>query len=231
MGVNDRAQLAVVSEILRERIVKKHMKEGVTFIDPKSVYLDPDTVIGMDTVVYPNVTLEKECVIGEDVMLYPGSRISASHIGNGTTVQNSVILDAEIGSETTVGPYAYVRPGSKIGDYCRIGDFVEVKNSGIGDGTKVSHLTYIGDSDFGKRINVGCGVVVVNYDGKSKFRTTVGDDAFIGCNTNLVSPVQVGEGVYIAAGSTITDDIPANAFAIARSRQTVKKDWNDKRKR
>ena len=230
MGVNDRIQLAQVSEILRGRILEEHMKNGVTLVDPRNTYIDAGCTIGSDTVIYPNVTLEGRTEIGADVTLYPGSRIKDSVIGDGTDVQNSVILDAAVGAHTTVGPNAYIRPDSVVGDHCRIGDFVEIKNSRIGDGTKVSHLTYIGDSDFGTGINVGCGVVVVNYDGKSKFRTTVGDDAFIGCNTNLISPVHVGGGVYIAAGSTITDDIPDNAFAIARSRQTVKTDWKDKRK-
>lgn len=230
MGVNDRVQLAQVSEILRTRILERHMKNGVTIIDPKNTYIDADCTIGQDTVIYPNVTLEKGTVIGENVTLYPGSRIENSSIADGTTVQNSVILDAQIGRETTVGPNAYVRPNSMIGDHCRIGDFVEIKNANIGNGTKVSHLTYIGDADFGEGINVGCGVVVVNYDGKNKFRTSVGDNAFIGCNTNLISPVRVGNDVYIAAGSTITDDIPEGAFAIARSRQTVKNGWKDKRK-
>lgn len=230
MGVNDRVQLSQVSEILRERILEQHMKNGVTLIDPKNTYIDAGCTIESDTVIYPNVTLEGNTRIGTDVTLYPGSRIKDSVIGDGTDVQNSVILNATIGSHTTVGPNAYIRPDSQVGDHCRIGDFVEIKNAKIGDGTKVSHLTYIGDADFGKGINVGCGVVVVNYDGKSKFRTAVGDDAFIGCNTNLISPVSVGSGVYIAAGSTITDDIPDNAFAIARSRQTIKTDWTDKRK-
>ncbi|WP_066649213.1 bifunctional UDP-N-acetylglucosamine diphosphorylase/glucosamine-1-phosphate N-acetyltransferase GlmU [Christensenella timonensis] len=230
MGVNDRAQLAQCAQVLRARIAEQHMKNGVSMVDPQTVYIDADVKIGRDTLIYPGVTLQSGCVIGEDVTLYPGSRIANSVIGKGTTVQNSVILDATVGENTTVGPYAYVRPGSGIGDGCRIGDFVEVKNSNIGNGTKVSHLTYIGDADFGERINVGCGVVVVNYDGKKKFRTSVGDGAFIGCNTNLVSPVSVGRETYIAAGSTITEDIPDKAFAIARSRQTVKTGWKDKRK-
>ncbi len=230
MGVNDRAQLAQVSAILRERILNEHMKNGVTLIDPHNTYIDAGCTIESDTVIHPNVTLEGNTKIGSDVTLYPGSRIKDSVIGDDTDVQNSVILNAQVGSHSTVGPNAYIRPGTVVGDHCRIGDFVEIKNANIGDGTKVSHLTYIGDSDFGKGINVGCGVVVVNYDGRSKFRTTVGDDAFLGCNTNLISPVNVGRGVYVAAGSTITEDIPDNAFAIARSRQTVKTNWKDKRK-
>ncbi len=231
MGVNDRVQLAAVSALLRGRIVEQHMKNGVTFIDPQAVYIDPDTEIGMDSVIYPGVTLEKGCRIGENVALYPGSRISGSVIGDGTTVQNSVVLDAEVGQRCTVGPYAYLRPATHVGSQCRIGDFVEIKNANIGDGTKVSHLTYIGDADFGTNINVGCGVVVVNYDGKKKYRTSVGNDVFIGCNTNLISPVKVEDGAYIAAGSTITDTVPKNSMAIARARQVIKTDWTDRRKK
>jgi len=230
MGVNDRVQLAEVSALLNRRIVEGHMKNGVTFVDPANTYVDPDTEIGQDTVVYPGVTLEKGCKIGQDVTLFPGSRISNATVGDGTTIQNSVVLDAKVGKKTTIGPYAYLRPGTCIGDGCRVGDFVEVKNSNIDDGTKVSHLTYIGDADLGKNINVGCGVVFVNYDGKRKFRSTIEDNVFIGCNTNLISPVKVGEGAYIAAGSTITEDMPDDSFAIARSRQVVKTGWKDKRK-
>ncbi len=230
MGVNTRAQLAEVAAILRGRILEEHMASGVTFIDPNNAYVDADTKIGADTVVYPGVVLEKGCEIGEDVTLYPGSRISNSKIGNGTAVQNSVVLDSKVGDNSTVGPYAYLRPGTNVGDHCRIGDFVEVKNSNIGDGTKVSHLTYVGDADMGKNINVGCGVVFVNYDGKNKYRSMVENNAFIGCNTNLISPVTVGEGAYIAAGSTITDDVPGGGLAIARARQVNKGSWKDKRK-
>lgn len=231
MGVNDRIQLAEVAKNLRCRIVEEHMRNGVTFVDPDAVYIDPDTTIGQDTVVHPGVTLEKGCRIGEEVVLYPGSRISSSIVEDGTVVQNSVLLDAKVGKHCTVGPYAYLRPKTIIGDHCRVGDFVEVKNSTIADGTKVSHLTYIGDAELGKNINVGCGVVFVNYDGKDKFKAIVEDDVFIGCNTNLISPVRVGKGSYIAAGSTITEDIPEESFAIARSRQVVKQGWKDKRKK
>ncbi|HBU11382.1 MAG TPA: bifunctional UDP-N-acetylglucosamine diphosphorylase/glucosamine-1-phosphate N-acetyltransferase GlmU [Clostridiales bacterium] len=229
MRVHDRAQLAEASGLLRARINLAHMQNGVTLADPNAVYIGPDVTIGRDTVVHPGVTLEGNCVIGEDVTLYPGSRIVSSEIGNGASVQNSVLLCAKVGNNTTVGPYAYLRPGTVLGDHCRVGDFVEVKNSNIGDGTKVSHLTYIGDADLGKNINVGCGVVFVNYDGKKKHRSTVGDNVFIGCNTNLVSPVEVGEGAYIAAGATITADVPARSLAIARARQVIKEGWKDKR--
>lgn len=228
LGVNDRVQLAQVSKILHARIAQKHMRNGVTILDPDATYIDPQTTIGQDTVIYPGVILEN-CRIGSNVTLYQGSRIVDSEIGEGTDVQNSVVLGAVIGAHTTVGPYAYLRPGTVIGDKCRVGDFVEVKNSRIGDGTKVSHLTYVGDADLGRNINVGCGVVFVNYDGRKKYRSQVGDKAFLGCNTNLISPVNVGEGAYVAAGSTVTDDVPPHAFCIARSRQVIKTDWIDKR--
>ena len=143
---------------------------------------------------------------------------------------SSVIIESEVGAGTNVGPFAYIRPNCTVGSDVKVGDFVELKNSTIGDGTKISHLTYIGDSDVGKGVNFGCGTVTVNYDGKKKYRTTIGDNCFIGCNTNLVSPVNVGDGAYIAAGSTITEDIPEDNLSIARARQVNKDGWKDKRK-
>ncbi len=228
LGVNDRVQLAQVSALLRGRIAKAHMENGVTLIDPGNTYIDAHTKIGRDTVIYPGVVLE-ESEVGEDVILYPGSRIYKSVVKDGCTVQNSVLLESEVGEKTTVGPYAYLRPGTRIAAGCRIGDFVEVKNSVVGAGTKLPHLSYIGDADLGEKINVGCGTVFVNYDGKRKHRTVVEDGVFIGCNSNLVAPVRVGEGAYIAAGSTITDDVPPHTLAIARSRQVIKTEWKDKR--
>lgn len=225
MGVNNRVQLAQVGKVLRSRINEMHMMNGVTLIDPDNTYIDAGVAIGKDTVIYPGVILEGNTVIGEANILYQGSRISNCKIGNDTIVENSVLTDSEVGSGTTVGPNAYLRPHSKIGDGCRIGDFVETKNVNIGNGTKVSHLTYVGDADLGEDINIGCGVVFVNYDGQVKSRSTVGDGAFIGCNTNLIAPVNVGENAYIAAATTVTKDIPDNAFAIGRSRQLVKEEW------
>lgn len=229
LGVNNNVQLYEASKILYMRTARRHMLNGVKMIDAAAVYVDPKTTIGAGTTVYPGVVLEKGCTIGTGVMLYPGSRIQASSVGDETVVQNSVVLEASVGSNSLVGPYAFLRPGTNVGSRCRVGDFVELKNCTLGDDTKVSHLTYIGDADFGSGINVGCGVVVVNYDGKDKFRSAVGDNAFIGCNTNLISPVSVGSGAYIAAGSTVTEDVPSNAFAIARARQVNKTEWHDKR--
>ncbi len=205
--------------------LKKFKDNGVTFIDEKTTYIEDNVSIGRGTVVEPNVYIKSGTVIGENSKIGFCSEISNSTIGNGVSIKHSVILDSSIADNTTVGPFAYIRPNCSIGKNVRIGDFVEIKNSNIDDGTKISHLTYVGDSDVGKNINFGCGTVTVNYDGKTKHRTVIEDDAFIGCNTNLIAPVRVGRGAYTAAGSTITEDIPENSLAIARERQTVKTDW------
>lgn len=229
-GINDRVQLGMAEAAMRQRLCRELQLAGATLIDPAATYVEYGVTVGRDTVVYPGNVLQAGTVIGEDCVLYPGNRLSQCRIGNGVTLQGSVILNAEVDDGATVGPYAYIRPDSHIGQNCRVGDFVEIKNATLGAGTKVSHLTYVGDADVGAGVNVGCGVVFVNYDGKRKFRSQVGDHAFIGCNTNLVAPVQVGEGAYTAAGSTITDDVPADALAVARSRQVVKAGWAARRR-
>jgi bifunctional UDP-N-acetylglucosamine pyrophosphorylase/glucosamine-1-phosphate N-acetyltransferase len=229
-GVNSREQLAEAEEIMRKRINRFHMENGVTLIDRERTYIGADVRIGMDTIVYPNNNLEGNTVIGSGCTLYPDSRIVDTVIGDRVTVMSSVVLESEVGNDTTIGPFAYVRPESQIGAHVKIGDFVEIKKSCIGDGTKISHLTYVGDAEVGKNVNFGCGTVTVNYDGKRKWKTTVGDDVFIGCNTNLIAPVTVNDGAYIAAGSTITDEVPKDSLAIARSRQVVKEEWAAKRR-
>ena len=230
LGVNSRAELAKVESIMRNRINRTHLDNGVTIIDPLNTYIEPEVVIGKDTIIYPGNVIEGKTVIGEDCVLYPNSRINNSTIGNGVEIQSSVILDSKIGDETTVGPFAYVRPESNIGEHVRIGDFVEIKKSTIGNNTKVSHLTYIGDAEVGERCNFGCGTVVVNYDGKKKHKTIIGDDSFIGCNTNLVSPVEVKDNTYIAAGSTITKEVPEGSLAIARAKQQNIEGWVERKK-
>lgn len=224
-GVNSRMQLAEAESYMRKKINRFHMENGVTMIDPERTYIEAGVKIGCDTVLLPGVVLEGNTVIGEDCVVGPDSRLTNVKLGNNVKFQYSTAIDSSVDDNTTVGPYAYIRPDCSIGKNVKIGDFVEVKNSTVGDGTKVSHLTYIGDSDVGERINFGCGTVTVNYDGHKKFRTVIGDDVFIGCNTNLVAPVKVGKGSYIAAGSTITDDIPENCLAIARERQINKTGW------
>ena len=231
LGINDRVQLAEAGKLINRRNVERIMRGGVTVIDPDSTYIDDSVKIGMDTVIYPNCYIESGTTIGEDCIIGPSTTLKNAKIGSGTAVDRAVLLDCSVGDNTNVGPFAYMRPNSKVGSNVKIGDFVEVKNSSIDDGTKVAHLTYIGDADVGKRVNFGCGTVIVNYDGINKHRTTIGDDAFIGCNSNLVSPVTVKDGAYTAAGSTITDEVPENALAIARSRQVNKEGWVTKNRK
>ena len=169
-------------------------------------------------------------MIGEDCEIGPNSRLTDTKLGDGVKFQSSTAIESEIGNETTVGPFAYIRPNCHIGNKVKVGDFVEVKNSNIGDGTKIPHLAYIGDTDAGEKINFGCGSIMVNYDGKKKHRTVVEDNVFVGCNVNLVAPVTVKKGSYIAAGSTITKDVPEEVLAVARARQQVIEGWVEKRK-
>lgn len=228
LGVNSRIQLAQAEKILKNRIIEELMNEGVTFIDPENTYIDQDVKIGKDTIVYPNCIIQGSTEIKEDCIIGPNSRILNSIIHNNVEINNSVVLDSEVKSGTHVGPFAYIRPDCIIGENVKVGDFVEVKNSSIGNDTKISHLTYIGDSEVGSKVNFGCGTVTVNYDGKKKHKTIIGDNVFIGCNTNLVAPVRVNNNTYIAAGSTITDEVPEGALAIARERQLNKLGWVEK---
>jgi len=225
IGVNSRAQLAEAEEILKNRINNRHLDNGVTLIDPKTTYIGGDVEIGQDTIIYPNNIIEGKTVIGENCTILQNCRIKDSIIGQSVEIQASIILDSKIGDKTTVGPFAYIRPDSVIGKSARIGDFVEIKKSTIGDNTKVSHLTYIGDAQVGSGCNFGCGTVVVNYDGTAKYKTIIGDNSFIGCNTNLISPAEVGDNTYIAAGSTITAKVEAGDLAIARAKQRNIKGW------
>lgn len=231
MGVNDKCQLAAAQSIMRERINTFHMLNGVTIIDPASTYIDADVTIGADSVVYPGTILEGKTQIGKNVLVGANCRLVNATIADGVDLQCSTVMDSRVDEGTHVGPYAYIRPGTTVGKNCKVGDFVELKKAIIGDGTKLSHLTYVGDARVGKNCNFGCGTVVVNYDGKRKYETVIGDNAFIGCNSNLVSPVTVNDGAYIAAGSTITDEVPKDSLAIARARQVIKNNWNDRRKK
>lgn len=230
LGVNSRVQLADVTKIMQKRINEQHMLNGVTIINPDQAYIGKDVEIGMDTIIYPNTIIEGKTTIGANCIVGPSTKVLYSQIGDYSAIDQSTVLRSSIGQYTSVGPFAYIRPDCKIGDHIKIGDFVEIKNASIGNNTKVSHLTYIGDADVGEYVNFGCGTVVVNYDGVHKHRTVIEDRAFIGCNTNLIAPVKVEEKAYTAAGSTITVDVPAYGLGIARARQVVIEDWV-KRKR
>ena len=189
-----------------------------------AIAVGPGTAILPGTILRGNTSIGKNCTIG------PNAYLENAKIGDNTVVNASQIYNSTVGFDTHVGPFAYIRPGSSVGNHVKVGDFVEIKNSVVDDGTKISHLTYVGDSDVGKNVNFGCGTVTVNYDRVKKSRTVIDDDAFIGCNANLIAPVHVGEGAYIAAGSTVTDDVPPAALAIARARQQNKRDWANRHK-
>ncbi|MED3662440.1 bifunctional UDP-N-acetylglucosamine diphosphorylase/glucosamine-1-phosphate N-acetyltransferase GlmU [Ureibacillus sp. FSL K6-8385] len=230
LGVNDRIALSRAEEIMRERINKKHMANGVTIINPSMTHISIDAEIGRDTIIYPGVVIEGKSVIGEDCIIGPNSQISNSKIGNRSVVKHSVVQQSVIGEDTSVGPFAHLRPEAEIGNRVKIGNFVEVKKSTLGDETKVSHLSYIGDAEVGKNVNIGCGSITVNYDGKNKYKTIIEDNVFVGCNSNLVAPVTLRTGSFIAAGSTITEEVPQDSLAIARARQTNKIDYAKKLK-
>jgi bifunctional UDP-N-acetylglucosamine pyrophosphorylase/glucosamine-1-phosphate N-acetyltransferase len=229
MGVNSRVELSRAEDIMRKRINETHMVNGVTIIDTNSTYIEADVQIGNDTIVYPGTMIRGNTIIGSNCIIGMNSNITNSKIGDYTEIENSTIIDSIVGENTNIGPYAYLRPNSNIGNNVKIGDFVEVKNATIEDNSKASHLSYIGDAHVGKDVNIGCGVVFVNYDGKNKYKSVVKDGAFIGSNSNLVAPVTVEEKGFIATGSTITEDVPQGALAIARERQVVKEGWVAKR--
>jgi len=222
LGVNDRAALAQAEAIMQKRINEALMMSGVTIKDPQTTYIDADVKIGRDTVVLPGSILSGRTEIGEGCTIGPNSEISNTKVGHHTTIRHSVVSDSEIGSEVQIGPFSHIRPQTAIGNRAKVGNFVEVKKSTIGEGSKASHLSYVGDAEIGKDVNLGCGMITVNYDGKYKYLTKVEDGAFIGCNVNLIAPVTVGKEAIVAAGSTITEDVEADSLAIARARQTNK---------
>ena len=216
-------------QALRLAVIEKHAKNGVRFVDEMTAYIDERVVIGEGTVIGPCVTLEGSTEIGRDCFIGQNTVITNSKVGDRTEIRSSVITDSIIGNETKVGPFAYLRPQSRIGSKCKIGDFVEVKNSTVGEQTAIAHLTYVGDSDVGKKVNFGCGTVTVNYDGLKKQRCVIGDNCFIGCNTNLIAPVELGKGAYTAAGSTVTKDVPDYALAVERADLKVKEGYSLKK--
>ncbi|AFS79381.1 bifunctional UDP-N-acetylglucosamine pyrophosphorylase GlmU [Gottschalkia acidurici 9a] len=228
-GINSKVQLAEAEKIMRKRTNERLMLEGAIIIDPESTYIDKNVKIGIDTVIHPGVVIEGNTEIGEDCIIGQNTRIKNSKIGNKVEIQISNIVDSKVEDDCHIGPFANLRPNSNLGRNVKIGDFVEVKNSTISDNSKASHLSYIGDSEVGKNVNIGCGVVFVNYNGKDKNKTIVKDNTFIGCNSNLISPVIINENSYVAAGSTITNNVEEYSLAIARSRQENKENWVTKK--
>ena len=217
-------------ELLRQRINRAHMEAGVIIVDPTTTHISPDALVESGSLIMPGCFIYGHSHIEATAKVGPNAMIVDSVIGCGASVNSSQVIESTIGAQTTVGPYAYIRPGCDVGEKVRIGDFVELKKAKIGTGTKIAHLSYLGDIELGERCNVGGGVIVVNYDGKKKYKTIVGDDSFIGCNVNLISPVHLGDDTYISAGSTITDDVPSEALAIARARQVNKEEWVRRRR-
>jgi bifunctional UDP-N-acetylglucosamine pyrophosphorylase/glucosamine-1-phosphate N-acetyltransferase len=230
-GINDRRQLAAAEKLIRRAILDYWMNAGVTVIDPDSTYVDREARIGPDTVIHPLTIIEGDSVIGAECVLGPGARLIRARLGDRVSVQYAVVVESRIGERSTVGPFAYVRPGCEIGAGVRIGDFVELKKSVVGAGSKVPHLSYVGDAVIGEKVNIGAGVITCNYDGEKKWTTVIEDGAFIGSNANLVAPVTVGRGAYIGAGSTIRRDVPSGALGVARSDQKNIPDWETLRKK
>jgi bifunctional UDP-N-acetylglucosamine pyrophosphorylase/glucosamine-1-phosphate N-acetyltransferase len=229
MGINTRVDLAVANEVLRQAKLKDLMLSGVTMVDPKTTYVDQTVEVGKDTILYPNCHLQGGTKIGERCILEPNSKVSDSIVGNDVTIRsNSVITESKIEEGASIGPFSHLRPLSEVKTKAKIGNFVEVKKSSIGKGSKANHLAYIGDSFLGESVNIGAGTIFCNYDGFEKHPTVIGDRVFVGSNVELVAPVKVGNGSTIGAGSTITKDVPEGALAISRTKQKNIKGWSKK---
>ncbi len=229
MGVNNRVQLSEAQKIMNRRIAERHMMNGVTVMNPDDVYIEDDVVIRNDTEVWSGAVIKGKTVIGSGCVIGKDTIIEDSIIGDRVDILKSVIKESKVGSDTTVGPFAYLRPKTQVGNECRVGDFVEMKNAIFGDGSKASHLSYIGDADVGENVNVGCGVVFSNYDGVNKFRSTVGDRAFIGSNVNLIAPVTLEDDAYVAAGTTVTVTVPEGSLCVGRSHEILEEGWVEKK--
>jgi bifunctional UDP-N-acetylglucosamine pyrophosphorylase/glucosamine-1-phosphate N-acetyltransferase len=232
LGINTRQELADVDRVMRRRKCESLMSSGVTIVDPETTFIDSDVEIGPDTVIYPSVQIEGRSQIAEDVTIRSFSRITNCRIGGASVVlEGCIIVDSTLGEQVSVGPYAHLRMNTVLADTVKVGNFVEVKNSSVGYGTKSMHLTYLGDATIGRNVNVGAGTITCNYDGVKKNPTVIEDEVFIGSDSQLIAPVRIGKGAYVAAGSSITDDVPPESLAIARGRQSVKEGWVRERKK
>lgn len=230
-GVNSREQLAAVEATVRREKNRALMAAGVTVVDPASTFVDAEVEVGRDTVLLPFTWLEGQTRVGEECIVGPQVRLRDSALGDRVAVEFAVLDQAQVGEDVKIGPFAYLRPGAVIEAGAKVGDFVEIKNSRVGAGSKVPHHSYIGDAEVGRGVNIGAGTITCNYDGERKHRTVIGDGCFIGANTNLVAPVRIGDGAYVASGSTITDDVPPGALGVARGRQRNVEDWVARRRR
>ena len=231
MGVNDRVQLSVAASILRVRINRELMLSGVTMIDPSAVYIEAGVEIGPDSVIYPNVHIRGRSRLGKGCLVEPGVVIRDCVIGERVTIKaGSILSESQVGDEASIGPMAHLRPGSNLGAHVKIGNFVETKKIVMGEGSKASHLTYLGDAEIGSDVNIGCGTITCNYDGVRKHKTTIGDRVFVGSDVQLVAPVTIGSNSLIAAGTTVTMDVPPDSLAIARTPQVNKEGWKLKKR-
>jgi bifunctional UDP-N-acetylglucosamine pyrophosphorylase/glucosamine-1-phosphate N-acetyltransferase len=232
IGINTRADLARIERTVRRRIADRHLSEGVTLLDPASAWIDADVTIGRDTLIYPNVHLEGASQIGEDCVIHSHTRVTNCRLGTAVTVLDSCVMTESVLEEgARVGPFAHLRPGTVLHKGSKIGNFVEVKETEMGEGSKASHLTYLGDAAIGKQVNIGAGTITCNYDGVSKHKTIIEDEVFVGSDTQLIAPVRIGRGAVIGAGSTITRDVPPDSLAVGRARQEIKKDWSRRGKK
>ncbi|MCW2709678.1 MAG: glucosamine-phosphate N-acetyltransferase / UDP-N-acetylglucosamine pyrophosphorylase [Frankiales bacterium] len=229
-GINDRAQLADLARVLRDRIVAQHMRDGVAVLDPQTTWIDVDVQLAADVIIKPNTQLHGSTTVAAGAVLGPDTTLTDCTVGERATIRRTDGTQAVIGAQAMVGPFSYLRPGTVLGDRGKIGAFVETKNAEIGDDSKVPHLSYVGDMSVGERSNIGAGTIVVNYDGQHKHRTTVGDDARVGSNNSLVAPVSIGDNAYTAAGSAITEDVPDGALGVGRERQRNIEGWTARKR-
>ncbi len=229
LGVNSLSELYIAQEKAKEKLYRKLFEDGVFIADQNSCLISPDAKIGRGTVILPSTIICGDSIIGENCEIGPNAYLENTVIHDAVRFNASQAYDSEVGESSKIGPFAYLRPKTKVGKNVKIGDFVETKNAKIGDNTKISHLSYMGDTIIGSHVNIGCGTITVNYDGKGKFLTEIGNHSFVGCNTNLIAPVKVNDNTYVAAGSTITDEVPEGALAIARAKQVNKNGWMKKR--
>lgn len=228
LGVNDRAQLAEAAAILRQRKNARLMAEGVTIIDPQTTYIESDCQIGADTIIEPNTYLRGQTIIGENCHIGPDADLQDCQIGGGSRVNRALLIECQAGADCNIGPYTYIRPGTVLGQGVKAGGFVELKKAQVDEGSKIPHLSYIGDAVIGKDVNIGCGSITCNYDGYHKHLTIIEDGAFIGSNTNFIAPVRIGKNAHVAAGSTITENVPRDALAVARGRQRNIEGWAER---